>query len=243
MLPLQAGSRVKVTKEGHCYTGTVEHLCHISNIIVDSGYVDSLGYHDRLYFYYDATTGKSSNARIELLEDRPNSEYALTPLSDIAAESYRKQYSVTLAKYRETMVNRLRKYTARQVKVTCEYGHTHTVSKQIAVEPTIDESKLTIAYFFYCLAEYAHYLENVEFTRKCEAWHRLCHKLALSGLTYAGDYTGVDDKTRKAIQAGLAANYEAICQDYKAKIFGAQLERYNRQFEPKRINYVTTGSD
>ena len=229
---LTNGCRVAGVYDGKSFTGNLYELNHISSIELDNGIIGFDGrYTERLHMYTD--NHKASQQFWEIAESPVNSEYVPGELSEIARESLAKQFKpVKLSEYRAMVQNRLMTYKTVKQAVTCEYGHKHMIDRRVPVAPAIDEKLLNIEFFFYCLAEYARYLEEREYVARNETWNRLARKLSLSAIAYDGTFEGLDTETIKHIRAELSKQYDDLCFDYQVKIYGAKyMPRHIRSCE------------
>lgn len=230
---LQDGTKVHGVIDGHNITGYISHYMPWTTVDLDQALIINGDYRDHLYISIaDSVKAMPANVTkvkdnkgnwIEQIPDVVGSECIPLPISDSAEM---KQF--TLVHYREQIESRLTTYKTVKRAVTCEYGCKHMIDTRIPVKPTLDVSRLNIAYFWHCLAEYARYLDDCEYTAKCQCWYHLAGKFALSCLAHDGSYGDLPAQTVKAIQAELSAQYESMCDDYKRKIFGAHLARYER---------------
>lgn len=240
---LQQGTKVRGSIGGHQFTGYIAHYMPWTGIKLDQPITGNGDYKESLYISVaDSVKAMPVNACrvvsdrnkqdwIEQIPDRPGSECEPLPLSDIARQTFTAELKhITPENYRKQYESAHTTYRTVKRKVTCEYGHTHMVDTREPIKPTIDANRLNLAYFWHCLAEYARYQDQCEYTARLERWHHLAGKLALAGghINYGGDYGDLPHDTVCKIKDELSKQYWALCADYKAKIFGPYLDRYNR---------------
>ena len=237
-MTLQNGMKIEGSTDGAKFTGYILELHKgVSTFLLDRPILKNGDWkYDRLYMSINHETGRSScddrfhgSDYVRSIPDKPGSEYELLPLSGMIREIIQKRFRViSRADYTANIERALTKYKTVKKTVTCEYGHKHTIDSREPIKPRLDPLQVGITYFFYTLAQWAEFSQEIEYQTRQECWHNLASKLALCKWGQYADYTGLDPASVEAHKQALKQIYTDTCDRALIAIFGTTGPYLNR---------------